>query len=153
MGKSKSVAERVSSVVGGECGVRGGSEEWSGSSEYGAVRCGAVRCGAVYGNTRRTEWCEVEEKRGGRDRKSEKEMERERESSYREEGSWCEMAGSCCCRHTASGGASTDKTRQAVGTKLIQALLAHSKSGNQKCVHTSGTSESRRVNLVRCEVR
>lgn len=109
--KSKSVAERVSSVVSGECGVRGGSEEWSGSSEYGAVRCGAV-----YGNTRRTEWCEVEEKRGGRDRRSEKEMEREkeRESSYREEGSWCKMAGSCCCccRHTASGGASTDKTRQ-----------------------------------------
>lgn len=30
--------------VGGECGVRGGSEEWSGSSEYGAVRCGAARC-------------------------------------------------------------------------------------------------------------
>lgn len=45
MGKSKSVAERVSSVVTGECGVRGGSEEWSGSSEeYGAVRCGAARC-------------------------------------------------------------------------------------------------------------
>lgn len=43
MGKSKSVAERVSSVVSGECGVRGGSEEWSGSSE----ECGAVRCGAV----------------------------------------------------------------------------------------------------------
>lgn len=38
-----------------------------------------MRCGAVYGNTRRTEWCEVEEKRGGRDRKSEKEIERERE--------------------------------------------------------------------------
>lgn len=38
-----------------------------------------MRCGAVYGNTRRTEWCEVEEKRGGRDRKAEKEMERERE--------------------------------------------------------------------------
>lgn len=38
-----------------------------------------VRRGAVYGNTRRTEWCEVEEKRGGRDRKAEKEMERERE--------------------------------------------------------------------------
>lgn len=77
MGKSKSVAERVSSVVSGECGVRGGSEEWSGSSEYGAVRCGAV-----YGNTRRTEWCEVEEKRGGRDRKSEKEIEREREREF-----------------------------------------------------------------------
>lgn len=81
MGKSKSVAERVSSVVSGECGVRGGSEEWSGSSE----ECGAVRCGAVYGNTRRTEWCEVEEKRGGRDRKSEKEIggrEREREREF-----------------------------------------------------------------------
>lgn len=113
-----------------------------------------MRCGAVYGNTRRTEWCEVEEKRGGRDRKSEKEIERERERVRIEEGSWCEMAGSCCCcRHTASGGASTDKTRQAVGTKLIQALLVHSKSGNQKRVHTSGTSGSRRVNLVRCEVR
>lgn len=45
MGKSKSVAERVSSVVSGECGVRGGSEEWSGSSEEcGAVRCRAARC-------------------------------------------------------------------------------------------------------------
>lgn len=110
-----------------------------------------MRCGAVYGNTRRTEWCEVGEKRGGRDGKSEKEIERERVRI--EEGSWCEMAGSCCCRHTASGGASTDKTRQAVGTKLIQALLAHSKSENQKRVHTSGTSGSRRVNLVRCEVR
>lgn len=37
-----------------------------------------MRCGAVYGNTRRTEWCEVEEKRGGRDGKSEKEIEKER---------------------------------------------------------------------------
>lgn len=54
----------------------------SSSEEYGAVRCGAV-----YGNTRRTEWCEVEERRGGRDRKSEKEIERERERVRIEEGS------------------------------------------------------------------
>lgn len=117
-----------------------------------------MRCGAVYGNTRRTEWCEVEEKRGGRDRRSEKEMEREkeRESSYREEGSWCEMAGSCCCccRHTASGGASTDKTRQAVGTKLIQALLAHSKSGeSEACPHERHKWKPAGKYLVRCEVR